>query len=114
MNSKRGQSICEWAGVEPQKPEPNTKLGIALSTIGERPIYGLRHRAENGTNGWYIWCGDNLTNEDEFFVPLHVEHIEKYLPEIIDYLDLPPGYRFVIDGKNHEDVWFEQALLDAQ
>ncbi|WP_443019960.1 immunity protein Imm33 domain-containing protein [Shewanella sp. OMA3-2] len=22
------------------------------------PINGLRHKAENGTCGWYIWCGE--------------------------------------------------------
>jgi hypothetical protein len=113
LKIKREQSICEWVGVEPNKPETGTKLGIALSTIGKQPINGLRHREENGTNGWYIWCGGEIPKEDDFFSPLHVEHITEYLPEVLDYLDLPPGYRFQIDGKEYEDVWYEQELLNA-
>ena len=113
MKIKREQTICEWAGVEPDQPAPGTKLGIALGTIGKNPIHGLRHKAENGTNGWYIWCGEEMGKADDFFVPLHVEHIADYLPEVQEYLELPPGYRFLIDGNDYEDVWFEGNDLNA-
>jgi hypothetical protein len=113
MKIKREQTICEWKGVEPLKPEAGTKLGIALGTLGKEPINGLRQNPEKGTNGWYIWCGDEMSQDDILFSPLHVEHIEEYLPEVKEYLDLPPGYRFLIDGNNYEDVWFEQELLNA-
>jgi hypothetical protein len=113
MKIKREQTICEWVGVEPQKPEAGTKLGIALSIIGKKPINGLRHQAENGTNGWYIWCGEEMGTEEDFFTPLHVEHVEEYLPEVQEYLNLPPGYRFLIDGNDYEDVWYEKELLNA-
>ena len=111
MKIKRGKTICEWAGVKPIKPEEGSKLGIAIYTIGKNPINGLRHPPEKETNGWYIWCGDEFSNDDDFFSPLHVEHLKDYLPEVIEYLNLPPGYRFLIDGKNWEDVWFDEELL---
>ncbi len=113
MKIKREQTICEWAGVEPEKPDSGSKVGIALSTIGKTPINGLRHKPENGTSGWYIWCGEELGSEDDFFAPLHVEHIADYLPEVQEYLMLPPGYRFLIDGKDYEDVWYEEEIINA-
>ncbi len=113
MKIKREQSICEWAEAEPLKPEAGTKLGIALSTLGKEPINGLRHSPENGTNGWFIWCGEEMSQAEDFFSPLHVEHIAEYLPQVQEYLNLPPGYRFLIDGNNYEDVWYEQELLNA-
>lgn len=113
MNIKREQTVCEWAGVEPDIPETGTKLGIALSTIGKQPVNGLRHKVGNGTNGWYIWCGSEMSKSDDFFSSLHVEHISEYLPEVREYLNLPPGYRFLIDEGNHEDVWFDQELINA-
>ncbi|WP_254053181.1 hypothetical protein [Shewanella sp. WE21] len=113
MIIQRKQTICAWAGVEPQKPGAGTKLGIALGTLGCGLINGLRHMPKNGTNGWYIWCGESMSQEDEFFSPLHVEHIQEYLPEVKKYLDLPPGYRFLIDDNNYEDIWFEAELLNA-
>ena len=54
-----------------------------------------------------------MSQAEDFFSPLHVEHITEYLPEVEEYLDLPPGYRFLIDGKNHEDVWYDEELLNA-
>ena len=109
MKRKREQTICEWAGVKPSKPKPGSKLGIALGTIGKKPINGLRHQPEKGTSGWYIWCGEEFSDDENFFSPLHIEHIREHLPEVIEYLDLPPGYRFLIDGKNYEDVWFDDT-----
>ena len=111
MKIKHEQTICEWAGVNPMKPEAGTKLGIAIETIGKKPINGLRHQPEKGTNGWYIWCGEEFSEKADFFSPLHIEHLKDYLPEVIEYLDLPPGYRFLIDGNNWEDVWFDENLL---
>ncbi len=105
--------ICERQGVAPREPERNSKLGIALGTIGKAPINGLRHPPENGTNGWYIWCGEELIDKDDFFSPLHVEHIEEYLPIVEKYLALPPGYRFLLDENGYEDIWFDTSLLDT-
>jgi hypothetical protein len=113
MKNKREQTVCECKGVEPVKPETGSKLGIAIETIGKMPINGLRHKEENGTNGWYIWCGEEMSQEEDFFSPLHIEHIKEYLPEVEEYLDLPPGYRFLVDGNNYEDVWYDEELLNA-
>jgi hypothetical protein len=36
------------------------------------------------------------------------------LPLVVDFLDLPPGYRFVIDDNGYKDVWFDAAILTGQ
>ena len=112
MKRQKNQSICEWADVEAKIPAPGSKLGIALKTIGKSPINGLRHSERNGTCGWYIWCGEELRETEDFFSPLHVEHIQEHLPQVQEYLNLPPGFRFLIDGSGYEDVWFEPELLN--
>jgi len=111
MKIRHNQTICEWKGVEPINPLPGSKIGIALGTLKEMPINGLRHEPESDSNGWYIWCGGELSSEEDFFSPLHVTHIKKYLPQVQDYLSLPPGYRVLIDGENYEDVWQDLNLL---
>ena len=103
--------VCDKCGVDPITPEAGSKLGVALKTLGQEPINGLRHPPEGETNGWYIWCGDSLSESDDFFQPLHIEHIDDYLPLVKKYLDLPPGYRFQIDSKNYEDIWFDSDLF---
>jgi hypothetical protein len=113
MQQSPNHSVCERAGVEPQPPRPGTKVGLALSTLGQSPIHGLRIPPAEGTNGWYIWCGGEMSQAADFFAPLHVEHLADYLPSALEYLYLPPGYRFLIDGAGHEDVWFDIQLLEA-
>jgi hypothetical protein len=105
-------TICDRTGVEPQAPTDTSTLGIALSTLDKEPINGLRHPPENGTNGWYIWCGEEFSEEPDFFSSLCVEHFDKFLPQIKEYLELPPGYRFLIDSNGYEDVWFDPELLN--
>jgi len=104
------KDICARFDAEYVESASYEKLGIALDTIGQKPINGLRHKAENGTCGWYIWCGEDLEQEDDFFKPLHVAHIQDYLPEIQKYLGLPPGYRFLV-AEGYEDVWFDAELV---
>ena len=104
------KEICEKHNVVPFLCQSDDKLGIAIETIGQLPINGLRHSPENGTCGWYIWCGEELGKDTDFFKPLHVSHIENYIPEIKKYLALPPGYRFLVAG-DYEDVWYDPNLV---
>jgi hypothetical protein len=45
-----------------------------------------------------------------FFALLHFEHLAEYVPEAVEYLDLPPGHRFLVNHLNHEDIWFDGRL----
>jgi hypothetical protein len=105
--------ICRKHSVPPDPPDPFTKLGISRSfSSREFPLNGLRHPAEEGTNGWFLWSGEELSNDPEFFVPLHAAHIDDRCPEIKKFLALPPGWRFLY-APDHEDVWFDESLLNA-
>jgi hypothetical protein len=58
-----------------------SKLALAIGTLGKVPVNGLRHPPERGTNGWYIWCGEELSDVPDFFAPLHTAHLSEYCPE---------------------------------
>lgn len=107
------KEICKKHGVTHYPSPPNLKVGIALNVReGITPINGLRHPPEGDTTGWYIWAGDELSIDPEFFKPLHVEHLPDWCPEVQKYLGLPPGWRFLIAG-DYEDVWYDESLLTA-
>ena len=91
-------------------PASESRVRIARQTIGSLPTYGLRHQIEGDANGWYIWYGD-WSDDSDFFQSLCVEHLSEHLPEILRYLSLPPGFRFLIDNEGYEDVWFDESLL---
>ena len=48
---------------------------------------------------------------NEIVITLAGGTYKNYLPQIIEYLDLPPGYRFLIDDNGYEDVWFDPKLM---
>ena len=75
------------------------------------PINGLRHTPEGDTTGWYIWAGENFSQEPGFFEPLHVSHLSEWCHLVLKYLGLPPGSRFLITDIGYEDVWFDESLL---
>jgi len=91
---------------------PDSKLGFAVQTREKLPINGLRHPPQGDTNGWYIWCGEELSSDPDFFSPIHTKHLAKYCPEILEYLGLPPGSRFLKAGE-YLDIWYDATLLDV-
>lgn len=89
------------------------KAGVARNVKSSvLPINGLRHPPTADTTGWYLWAGEaDPPSDPNFFVPLHVEHVAEWRPEVMKFLGPPPGWRFLTDG-NYEDVWEDAALLD--
>jgi len=89
----------------------NLKIGISINVReGAIPINGLRHFPEGDTTGWYIWGGEEFSEDPDFFVPLHVEHLKEWRPIILKYLGLPPGWRFLIT-EDYEDAWNDPSLI---
>ncbi len=87
------------------------EIDIALATLSNMPIYGARVTPENGTGGWYIYGGE-YSEDDNFYDPLHVSHIGEFAPQILPYLALAPGFKFIIDNAGYEDEWFGPSLLE--
>ncbi|WP_445367424.1 immunity protein Imm33 domain-containing protein [Methylomonas sp. BW4-1] len=88
------------------------KLGIAIASLSQLPLNALRLPQENGTCGWYIWGGEVMSEAPDFFQPLHVSHVPNYVPNLLPYLALAPGWRVLL-APGYEDVWFDDAVLGA-
>ncbi|HEY5588765.1 MAG TPA: hypothetical protein VIK86_07405 [Candidatus Paceibacterota bacterium] len=88
----------------------NKKLKIGISDNPDKqPIHGLRYPKESGTTGWFIWSG-NYSERKDFFKTICAEHLLQIRPDIIKYLGLDVGFRFLIDDKGYEDIWFDEQL----
>lgn len=104
--------ICTKYNADFLETRNDLKVGISENVkLKLLPINGLRIYPEGDTTGWYIWAGEEFSEEPDFFVPLHVEHIEDWVPNIKKYLGLAPGWRFLIAG-DYEDVWYDNAILE--
>lgn len=101
-------SLCARFKVEPFAVLEGCKVGISLSAKSEiLPLHGVRYKPVGDTTGWYIWRGE-YSDQQDFFVPLHVSHLQEWCPAALPYLQLPPGWRFLI-APDYEDVWFDEG-----
>ncbi len=103
--------ICSTRGCDFVPVTGDDKVGLALSTVGTEPINGLRHPVVGDTTGWYIWCGDRLSDSAEFFQPTCVDHLIEKLPGVTDFLALPldidsfPLTSTLISGSTRACCW---------
>lgn len=108
------EAVCRRFGVAPALFLPHLKVGIARNVRSDLlPINGLRAKAAGDTTGWYIWAGPESSDASDFFVPLHVEHLNQWCPLAIPYLMLPTGWRFQV-APDYEDVWFDEVLAKRE
>ncbi len=106
--------MCLRFGATPLPCDSHSKVGISRSVqTGIQPINGLRVKAEGDVSGWYLWGGCEFSEDPEFFVPLHVEHLTAWCPAVVQYLQLPTGWRFLI-GPGYEGVWFDPELASRE
>jgi len=106
--------LCErWQA--PYEPTAwDLRLGISADFGHTLPLHGLHEKPAGGTSGWYLWSG----NRELAAVPvgelhaLHAVHLKESHPEILRFLGLPPGWRFLA-APGHEDVWFDDRLLSS-
>jgi len=105
--------MCVQYGSEFENCNPDDELGISNSAVElEFPLNGLRHPPSDGTTGWFVWGGIELSDDSNFFQPIHAKHVTEICPIIWKYLGLAPGWRFLI-APDHQDVWFDQSLLEV-
>ena len=107
------RELCKRYGVDFVAAPPDLKVGIARNVReGLLPINGLRHPPAGDTSGWYLWAGEELSDDPAFFVPLHVQHLAEWCPAAVRFLGLPPGWRFLA-ADEYEDVWEDPSLLNV-
>ncbi len=70
------QQVCGRHGSQFVPSPGEQRVGVALDVrSGIAPINGMRHQPEADITGWYIWAGEELSDDPDFFVPLCVEHL---------------------------------------
>jgi hypothetical protein len=104
--------LCRRYGKPFVASEPESIVGFALKTLGKAPINGLRYPALGNSNGWHIWLGE-FSSASDFFSPVHTSHLFEQLPEVVEFLGLSPGHRFLL-APNYVDVWYDENLLNLQ
>lgn len=110
------EEVCRRHGTERLAPDLELNSGVSANIINARfvsdqtwPLHGCRYLPTETTTGWYVWAGE-LSEDPDFFKPVHTAHLETWAADAVPYLGLPPGWRFLL-APDHEDVWFDESLL---
>lgn len=103
------EDMCRRFAAAFLPPSAEALLGVALESLAPGlPLHGMRHEPQADYCGWYIWAGDSSTDPD-FFKPLKVDQLASMAPQLLPYLGLGPGWRFLL-APGYEDVWFDPTL----
>ena len=99
--------LCEEFGSAYIEVKGDDVVAVAVHTLTQDPIVGIRKIAETEENvSWYIYGGE-LPEGEDFFETMTIKKLQDIIPEVLPYLALDIGYRFMIDGDDYEDVWKE-------
>ncbi|APV48896.1 hypothetical protein BWI17_03880 [Betaproteobacteria bacterium GR16-43] len=110
MSDSEQQSMAARFGALFVPVGAQEMAGVALETLSLEPLNALRHPRQGTSCGWYIWGGEELSQDLTFFKPVHVAHLSEQCPALVPYLGLGPGWRVLL-APNHKDVWFDEKLL---
>ncbi len=105
-------AMCAVYGSPLVVTAPEAMIGIALATFdGRLPINGLRHPIEGRASGWYFWAGEDFPDGDDAFAPMHADHLQQRLPDVLPFLGLAPGWRILL-APDYRDAWYDAELLN--
>ena len=101
--------LCEEVGSAYVEVSGDDVVAVAVNTLEQEPIVGIRKKPESVENvSWFIYGGEQVSNE-EAFETMTVRELQDIMPDVLPYLALEQGFRFMIDGDDYEDVWKEDA-----
>ena len=99
--------LCEEFGSAYIAVSGDDVIAVAVQTLNKDPIVGLRKAPEGEEKvAWYIYGGE-LGEDEVSFETMPVRELQDILPDVLPYLALEQGYRFMIDADDYEDVWKE-------
>ena len=102
--------LCEEYDSAYIQVQGDDVVAIAVDSLNQEPIVGIRKKPETEENvAWFIYGGE-LGEGQDIFQTMTVRELQDILPEVLPYLALAEGYRFMIDREDYEDVWKEGSI----
>ncbi len=100
--------ICKKFHVQPLFPLFNQKIVISVGVYEGLDVEAVRYPSPDHMTGWWLTTELYNGNTDSLNV-VHYYHLAFSRPDIIKYLALPFGYRFIKDKEY--DIWFDDNVL---
>jgi hypothetical protein len=98
--------ICQEYGVNRVLLDFKLKLSVSedFFSSSEVLINGFRRSPEGNTCGWFLWKGEEMSDSEISFRQINVTYLIGHCHQVIPYLGLPTGWRFLVAG-GHGRAW---------
>jgi len=93
--------MCWQQNLIPIFPNFNQSVVISDGVYEGKDIEGIRYEAPQNESGWYL-ITDDYNDDIKTLKMVHFYHIVFARPDILKYLALPFGYRFIMKEGNIE------------
>jgi hypothetical protein len=108
MNSQI--EICETYSSKLTFTKVNQNIVISDGVLDGRLVEAVKYEAPEHMSGWYITT--DLYNDDiNTLQQIQLPDLMLKRPELVKFLALDNGFRFVVDKENIE-VWFDEEVLE--
>ncbi|AZA84673.1 hypothetical protein C1637_07495 [Chryseobacterium lactis] len=95
----RNQSeICAHFGLPTQFPNFNQMVVISKGVYEGKDIEAIRYESPENMSGWWL-ITDDYDDNIESLTTVHYHHVAFARPDILGYLALPFGYRFLMKNE---------------
>lgn len=98
---KAQSELCTYYGLIPSFPNFNQMIVISKGVYEGKDIEGIRYDSPNHMSGWWLITDDYDDNINSLMT-VHYSHIAFNRPDILKFLALPFGYRFLIENNEFE------------
>lgn len=91
--------ICRQQNLLPLFPNFNQSVVISSGVYEGKDIEGIRYDSPQKESGWYL-ITDDYNDDIKTLKVVHFYHVVFARPDILKYLALPFGYRFLMKNNN--------------
>lgn len=98
---RQQSKICWEQNLIPLFPNFNQSVVISDGVYEGKDIEGIRYDSRQGESGWYL-ITDDYNDDIKSLKMVHFYHVAFARPDILQYLAIPFGYRFIMKNGNVE------------
>ncbi|MDH5032340.1 MULTISPECIES: immunity protein Imm33 domain-containing protein [Chryseobacterium] len=93
--------VCWQQNLIPLFPNFNQSVVISDGVYEGKDIEGIRYDSPQDESGWYL-ITDDYNDDIKSLKMVHFYHVAFARPDILQYLAIPFGYRFIMKNGNVE------------
>ncbi|UCA61440.1 hypothetical protein KB553_07860 [Chryseobacterium rhizoplanae] len=94
---RKQSELCSHYGLPVQFPNFSQMVVISKGVYEGKDIEGIRYESPEHMSGWWL-ITDDYDDNIESLMTVHFHHVVFARPDILNYLALPFGYRFLMDN----------------